>query len=288
LEERENVEHDDLFVANQPQQRRSELWLDLRQTAIAPREALQFLEKQLYTNNDNMIVDIADIPPRKVLSLVDKVLLSKELFGKVVARGDDVGLPLLYTMDDESILVEGNRQTNQSFPSGKIVTCRHTEILDPLNAIDITSTGQWLFVDKTDGSDEYEKILWLEKQVAGLVDFLSATTAAPVLSFQDSGLLLPSISNKSHSMKGGVAVSCRTRTAFVQLNSSLEQSLCSTLITRTTDSGILVTAEAPLGSDISPPTIRTALVLPFDLQMWEAARDIQDEEEVEHERESDW
>jgi hypothetical protein len=281
LEKREYVDHADLFAANEPQQRRSELWLDLRETAIAPREALQFLEKQLYNKNDNMSMDTSDVSPRKVLSLIDKVLLPEEIFAKVVARGDDIGFPLLYTVNDESILVEGNRQTNQSCPSGKIVTCRHTEILDPLTAMDITSIGQWLFVDKTDGSDEYERILWLEKQVAGLVDFLSSTTAAPILSSQ--GLLVPSISDKILSRKGGVAVSCRTRTAFVQLNSALEQSLCSTLVTRTTDSGILVTVEAPLGGEISPPSLRTALVLPLDLRIWEAARDIQEEEEHETE-----
>ena len=286
LDEREGVEKSDLFSAtyNTPHQsfRETELWLDLRETAIAPREALEFLEKNLYSNEENMSIDTSDVQPRQVLSLIHKILLSEQLFSKVISRDETADLPLLYTVDEGSVLVESNIQSNQSFPSGKVVTCRHTEILDPLSAIAITSAGQWLFVDKTDGSDDKEKILWLEKQVTGLVDFLTSASAAPVMASQHSGLLLPSVSKPSvlsTVRTGGVAVACRTRTAFVQLNSALEQSMGSAMITQTTASGILVTVEAPSGSEKHHPVLRTALVLPLDLRIWETARDIRDIEE---------
>lgn len=283
LDDREQQSFSESFTSNGSQKsfRGTELWLDLRETAIAPTEALQFLEKNLYSKDENMSLDTSDVHPRQALLLIDKILLSEQLFSKLVSRGEDLDLPLLYTVDDGSILVESDIQSKRSSPSGKVVTCRHTEILDPLSAIKITSAGQWLFVDNTDGSDEKEKILWLEKQVAGLVNFLTSARTAPVMSSQHSGLLLPSVSDESLEtvMTGGVSILCRTRTAFVQLNSALEQSMGSAMITRTTESGILVTVEAPLGAETNLPVLRTALVLPFDLRIWETARDIQGRDE---------
>lgn len=261
--------------------RGTELWLDLRETAIAPAEALQFLEKNLFSEDENMNMGTSEVHPRKILSLVDKILLSEELFTTIASRDEDLDLPLLYMVNEGSTLVESNSQTKQSFPSGEVVTCRHTEILDPLSAIEITSSGQWLFVDKTDGSDEKEKILWLEKQVKGLVDFLTSASAAPVMSSQNSGLLLPSTFDEFASpvITGGVSISCRTRTVFVQLNAALEQSMGSAMITSTTESGILVTVEPTLENAGKLPALKTALVLPFDLRIWETARDIQGRDE---------
>ena len=254
-----------------PSSRDREYWLDLRDTAILPNEALEFLEQNLF--QEERKEDFEDVS--NIISLVDRIILSEDLFQKALSHESSAKLNLLYSPEGDDILVASDPAMQQSFPTGKVVLCSDSEILDPLEALDTTSDGGWLLVD-SEISNERDSMDWLASQVSGLIQFLlssSGSSNGPSTALS-SGLLMPTLSGDiSGPSRGGVAILCRNRATFLQTNSALEESLGTAMITTSTDSGIIL----PTGMPERPgceSRLRTAIVLPFDVMLWETARDL--------------
>jgi hypothetical protein len=255
--------------------RTREYWLDLREAAILPSEALQFLEQNLFESDDSQENGEENHSLFNILSRVDRVLLSEDLFYRALSDSNFPDIELLYTPSDgNNELVANDKDLKQSIPIGKVISCDYNEVIDPLLSLETTRDGGWLFVDG-DISKEKEAVDWLEKEVSGLVAFLISVTPSTDISLH-SGLWIPTLSSTSNT-PGGLAVSCRNKSALLQNNAALEQSMGTTMITTSTDSGILLPTGMP--DNRSCEHLRTALVLPFDVVLWETVLDLQDLEE---------
>lgn len=254
-----------------------EYWLDLRDTAILPNEALKFLEQNLFLRQEDIVsskdLDTAQL---KALSLVDRVLLSEGMFQKSLSH--ECYVDIMYTPDGDSLLVANDDRLKQSFPIGKVVACVHNENMDPLAALETTGDGGWLLVDSK--SYDTETIDWLARQVSGLVAFLLSATSASDAS-HTSGLLIPTTISTGSLPSGGVAIACKNKAAFLETNVALEQSLGARMITTSTESGIVLPTGMPDSRPGEDAPLRTALVLPFDVMLWETVLDLRDLEELE-------
>jgi hypothetical protein len=200
----------------QPSQRRPELWLDLRGTAIRPQEALDFIQEFVLEefmsdgNSDKNYggVDGGDDDDKEaneysetMETLVDRVLVSSEVFEHVLDT-DAREMNLVYVVtrnDDETkhqqrnLLMESRHETQQSFSLGEVLPSSSSSsssssqqqlLLDPMAALDIYSRVEIVFVDSNDqiadATDDKNVALssWLD-QVEGLVQFLSSVSVQP-------------------------------------------------------------------------------------------------------------
>jgi hypothetical protein len=289
----------------QSRQRRPELWLDLRGTAIRPQEALDFLNEfvlQEFMNDMNDDIDDAAEEANDptgneycetMETLVDRVLVSSDIFDKVLDT-DAKEMDLVYVVttknDDDDrqqqrqLLMESRHESQQSFSLGEILQSSSPEasksrrnnavsslLLNPMEALDIYSRGEIVFVDSNDeiadATDDKNAALssWLE-QVEGLVQFLSSSLLSSSSSFSvhpathedfnTSGLLM--IGNQNYKIKNtndsspssraaGIAISCPNKQVFVRMDAMIMSLSFSSSgntggasSTTTTDSGILI------------------------------------------------
>ena len=256
----------------QPHSRDKEYWLDLRDTAVLPIEALQFLDQNIFGEGDTLKVNAHSREQKRelrILSYIDKILLSEDSFQKALGTNVCRELPLLYTPAGDEILIANNNELRQSFQMGRITLCETNVVVDPLMAMEITGDGGWLLIDSL--TNEMEETNWLENQVSSLLGFLLSMTQ---VSETVNGLLLHTTSVGSSS-QGGVAVACKCKRAFLQMCVALEQSLGASMITTSTESGIVLPTGMP-GKPGDKDRLNTALVLPFDVMLWETAVDMQE------------
>jgi hypothetical protein len=187
---------------------------------------------------------------------------------------------LLYSAADGTTLISSDDSRKQSFVVGSIQSCRYGDVFDPLRALETTSDGNWLLVDAK-MSEEPEALDWLEEQISSLSQLLSSAT--PTTASGSSGLIIPAdlIPGLSSSLPqpvdggddstGGIAISCNSRAAFLRASSALDQidELSAIGGTTETDSGILIPSGVPTRSIGQKAPFQTALVLPFDVMLWE-------------------
>jgi hypothetical protein len=250
-----------------------QLWLDLRSTSLSPDEALGFMRQVLSEEDmDNQKQD-----ENIVDSSIDRILVSEEIFFKVMnsENGAHQEIDLFYAVQDD--LIQRNFQEEESFPMGKILRCEPDTILDPLLALDTISNGGWVVVDPNDEADE--AVLRKEQQVSSLLQFLSSASTSS--STGPDSLFLPGPSESTAASRGGIAICCSAQNFLLQMATALQQLRCSDMIATSTESGIFI----PTGISARPTgsqSLQTALVLPFDTQLWKIALDIKQMEEDQH------
>ncbi|KAL3905172.1 MAG: hypothetical protein SGARI_004585 [Bacillariaceae sp.] len=245
----------------------TELWLDLRSTAIHPKAAMDQLETQLGTD-----------------SFVNRIVLSETVFQNMVDYSDMYLMAnqiLYHDKKNDEIFYSTGR--GLSFPFGTFQTSPPDSALvveDPIQAIELITTGKWLFLgndnDSDSNSDEDRETL----RMNAIGDFLdiASTTASSLgawgYSDKTSGLVLPtttssgedsSSENDDHHSVGGVAVKCGSKMAVMQLASTLQFTKTGAT-TSISDSGIIVQSNANDTSQLC-----TAAVLPFEVDIWQAA-----------------
>lgn len=275
-EENEIDSHDDLsnlvMGSDVKTQRNRQYWLDLRDVAILPSEALKFLEE--HVSDDYGTSDPIRYDP--IHQLVDQVIISEDAFYREISRQNVFGSKILYASNDGGDLVGHDPFMLQSIPIGKVITCRESSVVDPLYALEITTDGGWVLIESELPDEGFD---WLANRIRALVDFLlsaSASSSSPSFttlgSSLISGLFIPTY-NARRSKIGGVAVSCRSKTTLMQINGALEESMTTVMLTSATDSGIVLATgmtDRPLDA-----ILKTALVLPFDAVLWRTLRDIE-------------
>jgi len=154
-------------------------------------------------------------------------------------------------------------------------------VQNPFEAIQILSSGKWLVLgseeenyNENDNDDDDERETMRMNAVGNFLEI--ASTASGVGSWGSSteanGLVLPTggdsissgdRSNDQQGDVGGVAVKCSTKSAIMKLASALQ--LLNPGVT-TTDSGIIIQSAHDAAA-----TIGTAVLLPFDVNLWQAA-----------------
>jgi hypothetical protein len=261
---------------------RRQLWLDLRGTSLFPHEALGFLQ-QVFSRESMDTEDLEDkSDPQLIRNQIDRILVSEDIFLKVQSSKNP-DLDLLHAVKDD--LIRTNRETGQSFPIGKILTCDDESSLDPLLALDTVSQGGWVVIDSDAETNEESIAINKEQQVTSLLQFLSSAST-PSLSSGPGTLFLPGLrvdNILASQLRGGIAISCPTKTFLMQMATALQQFRCNDMLTTTTDSGIMLPTGKMNPRVVNSPALQTALVLPFDVQLWKTALDllqVEDDQEL--------
>lgn len=247
-----------------------QLWLDLRSTSLSPYEAVGFL-RQVLVEED---MEGQEQNENFVENSIDRILLSEDVFLKVLNSKNDAlqDMDFSYAVQDD--LIHSSREEGHSFPMGKILSCKPDTVLDPMLALDTVSKGGWVVVDSDDEADE--AVLRKAQQVSSLLQFLSSASTSS--STGPDSLFLPGISESIATTRGGIAICCSTKNFLLQTATALQQLRCADMITTSTESGIILStgmSARPAGSQ----PLKAALVLPFDLQLWKIALDLQQMEE---------
>lgn len=238
----------------------TELWLDLRSTAIHPKAAMDYLESQLGSTTH----------------FVDRILLSEQMFQNLIDYSDlylRASRILYHNSENDSILSATGDGLSVPFgsflpfPSNAVVV-----VEDPIQAIQIISGGKWLVLgNEGDNVDHDEE----SKRLDGIRNFMEiACTASGAgawgSSVDSKGLVLPTspFETKGESSTygvGGVAIKCYSTSALMKLASAIHL-MRPGLMTSVTNSGIVIQ-----NTDDPPPSLSTAIILPFDVEMWEAS-----------------
>ena len=242
----------------------AELWLDLRDTAILPRAALEHMDENQWVDDGGALLstssDASSMKPR-----VDRVLISGSDVAQLVkqmSRNDDSMAEILY-VDNQDIIRSVQDPTKIL---GGVVSLTDDEFTDPLPALDILSGGGWVVIDSKRIIDEDRR----DQSVGGLVNFLSAGASS---SASSSSLLLGAdkgdkedVESQESGSKGGIALSCANKHDVLQAGAY--QSIISSDSLSTTDGGVLIQTRTD-DSDVVA-TISVAVAVPFDAILWKA------------------
>jgi hypothetical protein len=245
----------------------TELWLDLRGTALYPSAAIAYLMEQL--TDDEYDPSLAEGAPNPI----DRVVLSDQMFQRLLDTPDHPleGTEIMYLPDDGDGLVASSHE-GMSFPCGKIFKMPKDSdmvLADPMSAIETISQGNWaVLVDEKSGIDSHSEVNRVDS-IASFLNLAVAAAGGPSLMVDgSSGLLLKSSDYEDTTEIGGVAVSCSNKAMVIQL-ASVVQDIQSGSSMASTESGILI--QGTSDSDSSSPSLQTALLLPFDVVMWKTA-----------------
>ena len=273
-------------------------WLDLRGTAIRPDEASAFLDEFLLKDDDKTKEKEKDQEEQEsspsITNWIDCIIVPSGTFREISPRNVASKVDLLIVDDDNS---NSNQSKLVHDATGDIkgifMSTDASTFLNPLDTLDLYNKGDWILFESGDNvdnnNDTNELTAWVEK-IGSLLQLLPAT-AVPETMETPSGLILPSSSSLSSStltsrdgsvaeppampQRGGVGIYCTTRQAVFSVDALLEQVLSSASTTESPESGILLlTTNA---SDVVDIPITSALILPFDLNLWRAVLELRQE-----------
>jgi len=264
--------------------RKKQLWLDLRDAAFFPHEAVRFLKEQCADEQQPF--------DETVLRLIDGVLVSQDMFERIALQESQIlgkqSYVLLYETDDTKEVVANSASAQMSIPVGKIVVYddKPNSTLDPMDSLDVViDQKKWLLLDPKHRLDTEESAGLMKNQVASLLQFVAASSMSLPSNAGEqftsvSGLILPGLtspetSSSTGSKTGGVAIVCPDQSSYLQMDSLLAEYRSSAQTTTTTESGLLVPSEMVTSSDDEARAVAslpsTALILPLDLKLWKTA-----------------
>jgi hypothetical protein len=285
-------------IVNTVRSKKHQLWLDLRETALFPHEALGFLLdqclKQRFKGSDTQGAILGE--------LIDAILVSPSILDKIVANerssdsdSDLCDHTLLYVSERTRELVMSTA-LQQSVPIGTLQFCDPRTMSD-LNITESIETivhqDEWLILEIPRSAQSSDSQSWLLKQVSSLLQLtMSSTQTLSAESFEESssGLFLPGLGKESASFMldtsdeakvggGGIAVACIDRNMFMNMDAILAEHSRSggdsDVALTSTSSGLLLFPDATDDDEMNEPVrFSTALLLPLELDMWEAALDM--------------
>jgi hypothetical protein len=264
-----DISADNSLLISFKEKKGTELWLDLRGTAIYPSAAISYLMEQL-TDDEYDPYSLAEGAPNPI----DRVLLSDQMFQRLLNAPDHPmeGTEIMYLPDDSGGLVVSSHEGMSSFPCGKLFEMpRDSDMVlaDPMAAIETIAKGNWVvLVDGKSGIDSDSEVNRVDS-IASFLHLAVAAAGGPSLVDGSSGLLLKSSEYEDTTELGGVAVSCSNKAMIIQL-ASVVQDMKAGSSMASTESGILIQGTNS-DSPSSSPSLQTALLLPFDVVMWKTA-----------------
>ena len=240
-------------------------WLDLRGTAIRPDEALAFfgeflLEKEKKDNDST----------ESIKDMIDCIIVPEDTFREIPKEIASCSVDLLVVDEDSNLLHDGKGELKGTFLAGD------STFMNPLGSLDLYNRGDWILFECNDVESE-ELNVWVA-QISSLLQLLPATAAPQSRRTESpSGLILSSITEGDDDgltqKKGGVGICCATREAVFLVDTLLEQVMSSAGSTESANSGILLLADV---NDVTIP-MTSALILPFDLNLWRAVLELREE-----------
>jgi hypothetical protein len=251
----------------QPTKKATELWLDLRGTAVHPRVAIDYILEQL-REDGSFLSDEAES------GFIDRVLLSDRHFQSLLESSDTYveTSEILYETDDTDGLVALSRNS-LSMPFGILESMPSDggpAVADPMKAMQTLSEGKWIILSGEEEEPGSKAEILRIEAIDKFLDIASAAKAGNwgSTSEMEGGLLLradvPS-EDESSITAGGVAVVCSTKSVVVGLASILQ--VMQSGLSISTESGIILQGS----SDGSSSSLPTALILSFDVGLWKAA-----------------
>jgi len=273
-----------------------ELWLDLRDTALFPKEAISYLNENL----DGITPEI-----------IDRVILSEKIMDKVIkqekenTKDDFISLYVPSYSDD---LVMSCQQNQQSIPCGKIIMSKRGVMFNPMSAHEIViDKGGWILLERNSDVKESD---WME-EVSSLMTFLSSSTLSSSTSSSwmlDATPLTPKgsgtgkknddnppIKQYDTPAGNGMAISCPSRSLLVEIGKAILSQTGLPSGTYTSPGGIMLpTSNGALpvldnGNEIlsldklletgnknnnEKDHLTIALAIPLDIKVWQTAIDL--------------
>lgn len=248
----------------------TELWLDLRGTATHPQAALDYILDDLEEE--------ALLLPSNRDALIERVLLTDSNFQKLVNASDPFieAAEILYHPEDSKDGFLASSRVGLSLPFGNLMTMPEDTgiaVPDPMKAMSILGDGRWVVLENQERDVDPDREPLRIDAISSFLDIASTTSTGLWDCSEGPGgdneiLILKGSfpTSEEDRIRGGVAVSCHSKSFFVQLASVL-QSFRSVGSTSSTESGIIIQG-AP---DLTSPALPTALILPFDVAIWKAA-----------------
>lgn len=279
-------------------QRNLQLWLDLRQTSIAPLAALLHLTNDLW--------DEFSIPSNKSENsfIVNKVVIDHKNFFHSQSVVEDIreefemDIGILVVKDDQLLEIDqdGNMQpfgelimVGQNSESGSMT---HIRDVDPLSVLDGVSKREWVLLDVLEehlsngsggGGSGTEAIFNMLELVSNGVKFVASMNLVDgSIDMDEDGtkndkqvVLLP-----SGRSAGGIGITCSSPSSVMEMAAIIQSLSPGSKGYKTTQSGILVqSVEGASSSSIgtrkeessNSPMVNYAIVMPFDVSLWKTA-----------------
>lgn len=260
------------LVSSLPSKPKStEFWLDLRGTAVHPGTAVDYILEDL--EEEGLLF------PYIHNTLIEKVLISDFSFQQLLNVSDPFveASEILYRPEGTNDGFLASSRSGLSLPFGNIFLMPNDNAVavgDPMMAMRLLGEGKWIVL-QNDGQLDPDKESLRMNAISGFLDIASTASAgewgASVMQTgndNDNELVLQrgKATGSAQQESGGVAVHCPTKSFLLQLASVLRcfQSVSTTTMT---DSGIIIQG----GSEVYVPSLPTAVILPFDLQLWKTA-----------------
>lgn len=277
-----------------------EFWLDLRDTALTPQDALSYLYKELSSDYSSYGWEVITKQEEEATSVYPTVVIP-DMFQRILLD-DNVhlkkkkknifsmhNLDVIYHSSETNILQSETRLSRQEssvsssiFGKSLPISSSSDIMMYPMTAMECLSTHQWVLLDYSKNfpsQDETERIT----KVSDLIQFLSLSTknsSSGWLQSGGSGLILTSSDMENQSTTsdeiggGGIAVVCKTRTDLLKAGVALQQyqfstSFLSSQSISTSASGIAFVESTSRSSERcfeNQPLV--AMVLPFDASLW--------------------
>lgn len=242
----------------------TELWLDLRGTAISPLAALSHLSEDI-------------TPPFRGNFIAERVIVSEDGIGRALRDMRRYGAG----RDDPDILYEREEDRtlrsvgDESSVHGGIISLDGEGSVDPIPALNIVSGGGWVVLDWDKVQDEQKR----EEAAKNLVEFMSfgAASENSLLLDDADGMQANSHDFVEKGASGGFSLCCKTKGDIIMAGSLAKLSQASRSL-RATESGILFQHDSYNFGDVMSNaerahgnSLKSAFLLPFDAMMWETA-----------------
>jgi len=264
-----------------------ELWLDLRGTKVSPQIAVDHLHQNVHSQDDG------DNDINKLM--VDKILVSIPDNASSVPNNDgfEKEITLLFAAtaankmsDDTGItsIIYGDSTKDENSVMGKVMNFEQMETksslsmyANPITALDIIQNGEWLLLDSTTAKNNNnggDSSIIDDERSGALLNFIDIVslgcTSSSAFTLIDGGdKRINSINNDD--VAGGIAICCTKNADILQMGAYLEGSGGGG--SKTTKSGIYIIQESPEeeDDDKKSTTIKYAIALPFDIELWKTA-----------------
>lgn len=252
-----------------------QLWLDLRQTSISPQAALLHLTNDLWDEY---------LPPQGKAFLVDKVLVSNivdevqrnQIMDDIIDEYENE-IEVLFQESDHVVSSYDNSKGETSddginmssiksgTPVGKIFsiydgnTGKVNVYSNPLPALEVASSGQWLILESSGIEDKNER----NEAIQSLLQLCQGSLAASLKS--DEG------EDNLNTSGGGIVIDCSSNQDIVEAGALIQSMVGNGQGYSTTDSGILLQSTIPNSNQNQKEMVHYALLIPLDALLWKTA-----------------
>jgi hypothetical protein len=256
-----------------------ELWLDLRGTALSPKDAISILSENVYSEYTT------------INEIIDRVIVSPETMDKIILKQQPQGIPVFFVPAQSVDLVVSDPIKQQSLPCGKLIRSTLGTLFNPIVALDIVmKNGGWVLLEHNPDTGEPSFL----EEVNSLMSFLVGSSSSTLtLSFER---LIPGgvegTNKEEDSMiystiaGSGMAIACPSRNVLVDVSKSILALSSLPGGASTSPGGILLPTAMKNNHDGAADIIQVedaenakegltlAVVLPLDLKLWSTAMEL--------------